>query len=145
MRNHKGVKVRVINMNPFEVECERTIDINDYLLSNLKSVMTNLEQETGLSFKSTEILVKDSTLFYKYILGQIYPNFEIIDNQRVGNGEPDFILFSKSQPQTKIYVEVKRSADGLRYNQFNWMLNNMEKQKIKILFFQNDYCGDIEI
>lgn len=54
-------------------------------------------------------------------------DYKIIDCRQYGEGHPDYIVIKGN---TRVYVEVKSTNDGLRMEQAKWIFKHPEKQVV---------------
>lgn len=59
--------------------------------------------------------------------------YQVIDCRRVGDGHPDFIAIKNN---TRVFVEVKSTEDGLRMEQGKWIMKHPQN---KVIIYWVDY------
>lgn len=162
------LQARIINVNNFSIDCEVNFNISKEIFEELNNHI-NFFNERGLNFTLSSMKINNSTSFYLWVIGRLYPEYKIEDYQKEGNGRPDFKLtklsredylekcrnnrlskgekelfysepdfYSFDKKPEEIWIEVKKNSDGLRANQFNWILENKDKTQIRILFIKED-------
>lgn len=150
-------RIRLINLNNLSKEKDFEIGIEDFIdkdaLINFKDKLRFLDINYQLSYSFSHY--REPQILRK-IIQKIFENYDIIDctidESRILKKEigiTDYILREKNTKEISspfisemkiiddsndIYVEVKTNKSGLSNSQLNWILDNIKKKKIYILY-----------
>lgn len=152
----KTITFNLLDVNNFQMEDSFEIDLVEELSKELTKQLKELEK-SGIELSLSSIGIKDPRIFYNWILDFIFGRiYTVEDHQSDNGGVPDFKLtlkqgldpednslkralyfcFFRNKLPTSFWVEVKRNNDGLSQKQFEWILENKDKEKIFVLFIK---------
>jgi len=130
--------IKLINLKNWDVEEEINLDNIKSILNycGYEKVVTELNR-IGLRIDLTDSKIEKTNEFSRFFLERYFKGYTILFktiSNRV-KGEPDFLLEKKLEKRK--WVEVKNDGDGLKKDQINWILNNIEEEDIYLLCIGN--------
>ncbi len=86
------LKVRLLNLNKFDLAEELDLDMNKEILTDIEEVLTRFSQDIGVSCGLNISKITDKRKFEVWILSCLFSGYRINDTQGVGSGYPDYEL-----------------------------------------------------
>jgi hypothetical protein len=119
-----GINLKFMRLSPTFRIIEKKVPFT-FFFDNLKSILEQYENN-GICISLNESNLKISN-YYKFVKS-LFANqkVNVIDEQRVGNGSPDFKL--QLEGEKTFYIEFKSKNNGIQANQLQWLGEHLETE-----------------